>query len=152
MFVAHLAAFAASLNQAHLQPIGSFAEANEHRVVASFLTVIPSSPGNHATTNAGAIEFGGIIGDAGIVHIQDTFPNLGVVSSDKLHSPDTTYWPEFDGIRGGALREELAYFGSCALKGEAPAIGRPEDALAALQATLAAEESARTGQVIRIEN
>jgi UDP-N-acetylglucosamine 3-dehydrogenase len=93
-----------------------------------------------------------IIGDAGIVHIQDTFPNLGVVSSHKLHSPDTTYWPEFDGIRGGALREELAYFASCALKGETPAIGRPEDALAALQATLAAEESARTGQVIRIEN
>jgi UDP-N-acetylglucosamine 3-dehydrogenase len=93
-----------------------------------------------------------IIGDAGIIHIQDTFPNLGIVSSDKLHSPDTTYWPEFDGIRGGALREELAYFASCALKGEAPAIGRPEDALAALQATLAAEESARTGQVVRIDN
>ena len=93
-----------------------------------------------------------IIGDAGIIHIQDTFPNLGVVSSDKLHSPDTTYWPEFDGIRGGALREEFAYFASCALKGEAPAIGRPEDALAALQATLAAEESARTGQVVRIDN
>jgi UDP-N-acetylglucosamine 3-dehydrogenase len=93
-----------------------------------------------------------IIGDVGIIHIQDTFPNLGIVSSDKLHSPDTTYWPEFDGIRGGALREELAYFASCALKGEAPAIGRPEDALAALQATLAAEESARTGQVVRIDN
>ena len=29
-----------------------------------------------------------IIGDAGIIHIQDTFPNLGIVSSDKLHSPD----------------------------------------------------------------
>jgi hypothetical protein len=36
MFMAHLATFAASLNQAHLQPVGSFAEANEHRVVASF--------------------------------------------------------------------------------------------------------------------
>ena len=59
-----------------------------------------------------------IIGDAGIIHIQDTFPNLGVVSSDKLHSPDTTYWPKFDGIRGGALREEFAYFASCALRGE----------------------------------
>ena len=74
------------------------------------------------------------------------------MSSDKLHSPDTTYWPEFEGSRGGALREEFAYFASCALKGEAPAIGRPEDAAAALQATLAAEESARTGQVIRIDN
>jgi predicted dehydrogenase len=92
-----------------------------------------------------------IIGDGGIIHVQDTFPNLGIVSSDKLHSPDTTYWPEFEGLRGGALREELAYFASCALKGESPAIGRPEDAAAALQATLAAEESARTGEVVRID-
>ena len=50
------------------------------------------------------------------------------------------------------MREEFAYFASCALRGEAPAIGRPEDALAALQATLAAEESARAGQVVRIDN
>ena len=92
-----------------------------------------------------------IIGDAGLIHVQDTFPNLGIVSSEKLHSPDTTYWPVFDGPRGGALREEFSYFASCALKGEAPAIGRPEDAAAALQATLAAEESARTGQVVRID-
>ena len=40
----------------------------------------------------------------------------------------STYWPEFDGVRGGALRDELAYFASRALKGEAPAIGRPKDA------------------------
>ena len=82
-----------------------------------------------------------IIGDAGIVHIQDTFPNLGIVSSDKLHSPDTTYWPY---VRRRARRRVArgirSYFASCALKGEAPAIGRPEDAAAALEATLAAEE------------
>ena len=91
-----------------------------------------------------------IIGTEGIIHIQDTFPNLGIVSSDKLHSPDTTYWPSFDGVRGGALRDEFAYFAGCALTGTTPAIGRPEDAAAALEATLAAEESARTGNVIRI--
>ena len=65
-----------------------------------------------------------IIGDAGIIHVQDTSPNLGIVSNDKLHSPDTTYWPVFDGMRGGALREEFSYFAACALKGETPAIGR----------------------------
>jgi predicted dehydrogenase len=91
-----------------------------------------------------------IIGTEGIIHVQDTFPNLGIVSADKLHSPDTTYWPMFDGVRGGALREELAYFANCALKGETPAIGRPEDAAAALAATLAAEESARTGKVVHL--
>jgi UDP-N-acetylglucosamine 3-dehydrogenase len=91
-----------------------------------------------------------IIGTEGIIHVQDTFPNLGIVDKGKLHSPDTTYWPMFDGARGGALRAEFEYFADCALKGRAPAIGRPEDAAAALEATLAAEESARTGKVIYI--
>ena len=91
-----------------------------------------------------------IIGTEGFIHIQDTFPNLGIVGSDKFHSPDTTYWPEFDGARGGALREEFSYFANCALAGKTPEIGRPEDAAAALEATLAAEESARTGQVVTI--
>ena len=82
--------------------------------------------------------------------MQDTFPNLGIVDKTRLHSPDTTYWPMFDGVRGGALRAEFEYFANCALKGITPAIGRPEDAAAALEATLAAEESARTGNVIHI--
>ena len=53
-------------------------------------------------------------------------------------------------VRGGALRDEFAYFATCALNGKTPSVGRPEDAAAALEATLAAEESARTGNVIRI--
>ena len=46
----------------------------------------------------------------------------------------------FEGARGGALKEEFSYFANCALKGMKPAIGTPEDAMAALEATLAAEE------------
>lgn len=92
-----------------------------------------------------------ITGTEGIIHIQDTFPNLGIVDAGKLHSPDTTYWPEFDGVRSGALRDEFHYFANCALQGERPKIGTPEDATAALEATLAAEESARTGTVIQIK-
>ena len=91
-----------------------------------------------------------IIGTEGIIHIQDTFPNLGIVDGNKLHSPDTTYWPMFDGVRGGALRDEFNYFAACALQGKPVTIGTPEDATAALEATLAAEESARTGNVVRI--
>lgn len=91
-----------------------------------------------------------IIGTEGIIHVQDTFPNLGIVDKTRLHSPDTTYWPMFDGVRGGALRAEFDYFANCALKGETPKIGRPEDAMEALRATIAAEESARTGNVIRL--
>ena len=91
-----------------------------------------------------------VIGTEGIIHLQDTFPNLGIVDNNKLHSPDTTYWPMFDGVRGGALRDEFDYFARKAIAGEQPNIGRPEDAAAALQACLAAEESARTGNIIRI--
>jgi UDP-N-acetylglucosamine 3-dehydrogenase len=91
-----------------------------------------------------------VIGTEGIIHVQDTFPNLGIVDKSRLHSPDTTYWPMFEGVRGGALRAEFEYFATCALAGKTPAIGRPEDAAAALEATLAAEESARTGKVIQI--
>jgi UDP-N-acetylglucosamine 3-dehydrogenase len=91
-----------------------------------------------------------IVGTEGIIHIQDTFPNLAIVDGDKLHSPDTTYWPMVDGVRGGALRDEFIYFVRKALAGERPDIGRPEDAAAALEACLAAEESARSGTIIRI--
>jgi UDP-N-acetylglucosamine 3-dehydrogenase len=91
-----------------------------------------------------------VIGTEGFIQIQDTFPNLGVAHEDKFHSPDTTYWPMFEGKRGGALRDEFSYFAGCALAGRKPAIGTPEDAMAALEATLAAEESARTGEVVRI--
>jgi UDP-N-acetylglucosamine 3-dehydrogenase len=91
-----------------------------------------------------------IIGTEGIIHVQDTFPNLGIVDKNKLHSPDITYWPMFEGVRGGALRAEFDYFANCALKGKTPEIGRPEDAAAALEATIAAEESARTGKVVHI--
>ena len=91
-----------------------------------------------------------IVGTEGFIQIQDTFPNLGIADADRFGSPDTTYWPMFEGVRGGALREEFSYFAKCALKGEKPAIGTPEDAMAALEATLAAEESARTGAVVKI--
>ncbi len=91
-----------------------------------------------------------IIGTEGIIHVQDTFPNLGIVDGMRLHSPDTTYWPMFDGVRGGALRAEFDYFANCVLRGKTPEIGKPEDAAAALEATIAAEESARTGKVVHI--
>jgi UDP-N-acetylglucosamine 3-dehydrogenase len=91
-----------------------------------------------------------ITGTEGFVQIQDTFPNLGIADKGKFHSPDTTYWPMLEGSRGGALREEFLYFAGCALKGVKPKIGTPEDAMAALEATLAAEESARTGNVVKI--
>ncbi len=103
-----------------------------------------------ATTPFDIDERLSIIGTEGFIHVQDTFPNLGVAGKQKFHSPDTTYWPEFGGARGGALKAEFDYFVDCIRKGQKPAIGTPEDATAALAATIAAEESARTGQVTKV--
>ncbi len=91
-----------------------------------------------------------IVGSDGFVQIQDTFPNLGIVSSEGFSSPDTTYWPEIHGRLGGALRDEFAYFARCCLSGEAPEIITPRESMAAVEAVLAAEESAATGQVVHL--
>jgi UDP-N-acetylglucosamine 3-dehydrogenase len=91
-----------------------------------------------------------VIGSEGFVHIQDTFPNIGICTKDGFRSPDTTYWPTLNGVTTGALRDELSYFATCCRAGNPPTIITPEEAMAALEAALAAEESAATGQVVHL--
>ena len=91
-----------------------------------------------------------VIGSDGLIHIQDTFPNIGICTKDGFRSPDTTYWPQLHGSTSGALREEFSYFAACCLKGEPPSIITPEESLAAVEAALAAEESAASGEVVRL--
>ena len=91
-----------------------------------------------------------VIGSEGFVHVQDTFPNIGICTKDGFRSPDTTYWPELHGATAGALRDELSYFANCCGTGKPPAIITPEESMAALEAALAAEESAATGQVVQL--
>ena len=67
----------------------------------------------------------------------------------QLHSPDTTYWPMFNGVRGGAARRVQLLRRDRAQRRHGDH-RHPEDATAALEATLAAEESARTGNIVRI--
>lgn len=91
-----------------------------------------------------------IVGAEGFVQIQDSFPNLGICTKDGFRSPDTTYWPQLHGMTAGALRDELSYFTNCCLSGDAPSIITPEESMVAVEATLAAEESARTGNVVHL--
>lgn len=91
-----------------------------------------------------------IIGTEGSIHIQETHPNFSVVSQDGWRSPDTTYWPELHGVRAGALRTELDYFLTCLLENKRPTVISPEESLRAVEACLAAEESAATGRVVRL--
>lgn len=91
-----------------------------------------------------------IIGTEGFIHIQDTFPNIGIVTKEKFYSPDTTYWPLLHGATAGALRDEFTYFARCVLEGRKPEIITPEESLACVEAALAAEQSAATGEVVHL--
>ena len=87
-----------------------------------------------------------VIGSKGMISIQENGASLSVCDSDGWRAPDTTYWPLVGGYRGGALREELAYFAGCIREGSTPDAIRPEEAAAAVKACLAAEESAAQAQ------
>jgi UDP-N-acetylglucosamine 3-dehydrogenase len=91
-----------------------------------------------------------IIGTEGSLHIHETHPTFSVCDKKGWRSPDTTYWPEIHGKRAGALRDELAYFITCVQTGEKPTVVTPEDSMAAVEACLAAEKSAMTGEVVRL--
>lgn len=91
-----------------------------------------------------------IVGTEGAIHIHETHPNFSVVGKDGWRSPDTTYWPELHGVRAGALRAELDYFTTCVLEGREPEIISPEESMRAVEACLAAEESAAKGTVVSI--
>ena len=91
-----------------------------------------------------------IIGTEGSLHIQEGSPNFSVCDKNGWRSPDTTYWPMLHGVRAGALREELSYFVNCILESKRPTIITPEESLAAVEACLAAEESARTSKIITL--
>ena len=89
-----------------------------------------------------------IIGTEGSIHVQETHPNFSVVDADGWRSPDTTYWPTHFGRLRGALVDELAYFATCVQEGRKPDVITPEESLAAVEACLAAEQSATTGEVV----
>lgn len=91
-----------------------------------------------------------IIGTKGTIQIHDTSPNFSVCDKNGLRFPDTTYWPMLQGIRTGALEKELSYFVHCILQNKKPTIITPEESLSAVEACLAAEESAKTGKIITL--
>jgi UDP-N-acetylglucosamine 3-dehydrogenase len=91
-----------------------------------------------------------VIGTEGALYIQETPASLSVCGKDGWRSPDTTYWPHLRGARAGALREELQYFVNCIQERREPSVVTPGEALEAVRACLAAEESARCGTPVFI--
>jgi len=93
-----------------------------------------------------------IIGTEGVIHIQDTYPNFSFSRRDRWRSPDTTYWPELHGTRRGALRDEFDYFATCIREDRPVEVITPEESMAAVEATLAAEQSAARGEIVYLGN
>ncbi len=91
-----------------------------------------------------------IVGTLGSMSIQENSANFSVCDPDGWRAPDTTYWPLIGSHRGGALRDELAYFANCIREGRKPDVITPEEASAAVKACLAAEESAAQGRIVRL--
>jgi len=93
-----------------------------------------------------------IVGTEGSISIHDTHPNYSITDIDGWHSADTTYWPSLHGVRAGALREELFYFVQGILRSQPPTVITPEESMAAVEACLAAEQSAATGQIVLLKH
>ena len=91
-----------------------------------------------------------VIGTEGSISIHDTHPNLMIVDKAGARCPDTTYWPSIHGQLRGALRDELSYFADCIAQGKKPAVITAEESREAVRACLAAEQSAATGQVVKV--
>ena len=77
-------------------------------------------------------------------------PALCIQDREGWHCPDTTYWPELRGQLQGALCAELGYFVNCVATGKPPSVITPAESMAAVEACLAAEQSAATGEVVQL--
>ena len=90
-----------------------------------------------------------VIGTEGALYINCGEAGLTVHDAQGNHMPDTFYWPRVFGDRFGILQGELRYFADCAADGCRPDRITPEESRAAVALLAAAEESSRTGQVVR---
>jgi UDP-N-acetylglucosamine 3-dehydrogenase len=91
-----------------------------------------------------------IIGTEGAIYIHGSDTNLVVQGPRGIDCPDTHYWPQVHGQIDGALRTEIAYFVDCVARGAQPTVVTPAEARAAVAVLSAAEKSARTGKIVRL--
>ncbi len=92
-----------------------------------------------------------VIGTEGALYVNCGQAGLEIHAADGLSLPDTMYWPTVFGERFGVLRAELQYFANCILRGERPERITPEQSRQAVGLIVAAAESSRTGDVVRLE-
>jgi UDP-N-acetylglucosamine 3-dehydrogenase len=91
-----------------------------------------------------------VIGTEGALYVNCGQAGLEIHAADGLSMPDTMYWPSVFGQRFGILRAELEYFADCIARGEAPDRITPEQSREVVNLIVAAAQSSRTGEVVRM--
>ncbi len=91
-----------------------------------------------------------VIGTEGALYVNCGQAGLEIHAADGISLPDTMYWPSVFGERFGILRAELEYFADCIARGEAPSRITPEQSRDVVSLIVAAAESSRTGDVVRL--
>jgi UDP-N-acetylglucosamine 3-dehydrogenase len=90
-----------------------------------------------------------IVGSEGAIYIDNSGSQYTLLVKEGLSYPQANYWPRVHGELRGFLKEEFDYFLKCIAAGTKPSIITPEESRAAVDAILAAERSAMTGEVVR---
>ncbi|MDD5483149.1 MAG: Gfo/Idh/MocA family oxidoreductase [Kiritimatiellae bacterium] len=91
-----------------------------------------------------------VIGEKGAVYIDCGDAGLTINDAGGMRKPDTVYWPHLHGRRVGVLRMELEYFIDCVRAGKKPEVITPVESKAAVAAMCAAEQSAESGEVVKL--
>ena len=91
-----------------------------------------------------------VIGTEGAVYINCAEAGLTIHDTTGVHEPDTVYWPRVLGERLGVLQTELGYFAKCVRAGRPPDRITPEESRAAVALIAAADQSAKSGQVVTL--
>ncbi|GHU65973.1 dehydrogenase [Clostridia bacterium] len=89
-----------------------------------------------------------VIGTKGVIYLFDPSNPLVIDDGNGREIQETVYWPTVHGQVGGALHAELQYFTDCIIEGKKPAITTLQEARDVIAICNAAEESARTGEVV----
>ena len=91
-----------------------------------------------------------VVGTKGVIYIFDPSSPLVIDDAKGREMKETVYWPAVHGKIRGALNAELQYFIDCIIEGKKPEIVTLKDARNVIEICSAAEESAKTGQVVTL--
>lgn len=92
-----------------------------------------------------------VIGDEGLIDVDQTDNGMLCVTREGSRPVDTLFLPFVHGKPTGMFVDELQHFVECVMEDKEPVV-TPEDAIEALRIGLAAEESARTGMPVSVQD